>query len=227
MKAKDIMTSQVLTIGPDLPVREIAQLMLERRVSAVPVVDEKHSVIGIVSEGDLIRRPELETDKPASRWINFLLSNEERARDFVKTHGMKARDVMTAPVISVSADTSLAEVVKLLSRRRIKRVVVLEGTTLTGIVTRTDLLRALHAHEALPTENVPADDQSLREAVLKTIAGADWAASAIVNVQVSDGTVHLWGAINTEDQRRALRVAVEGVPGVRTIEDHLGVIRAG
>jgi len=227
MKARDVMTPNVVSVPIDMPVPEIAELLLERRISAVPVVDASEHVVGVISEGDLIRRPELGTDKPRSRWLRFFMSDEDRARDFMKTHGLHARDVMSQPVVSVSPEATLTDVVNLMTTRRIKRVMVLEHGKLAGVVTRSDLLRTLHAREAMPTEGVPRDDSSIRERILKTIDEQGWAASAIINVQVTDGTAYLWGVVDSDEQRKAILVAVEGVPGVRAIEDHLGKLLAG
>jgi CBS domain-containing protein len=227
MKARDVMTPNVVTVPVDAPVPEIATLLLERRISAVAVLERDGTVAGVVSEGDLIRRPELGTDKPRSRWLRILLSPDDEARDFVKTHGLRARDVMSGPALGVSPDASLAEIVELMRKERIKRVLVLDGGKLAGIVTRTDLLRALHAREALPTAVVPPDDRALRETILATIAAADWAAGAIVNVQVAGGQVELWGAVDSEEQRHAIHLAVERIPGVRGVTEHLTRTRAG
>jgi CBS domain-containing protein len=227
MKARDVMTPNVVSVPATMAVPEVAKLMLERRISAVPVVDASEHVVGVISEGDLIRRPELDTDKPRSRWLSFFMSDEDRARDFVKTHGLHAKDVMSQPVVSVSPEASLTDVVNLMTARRIKRVIVLEHGKLAGVVTRSDLLRTLHAREALPTEGVPQDDTGIREGILKTIDKQGWAASAIINVQVTNGTAYLWGVVDSEEQRKAILIAVEGVPGVRAIEDHLGKLLAG
>lgn len=227
MQARDVMTPNVVSVGLDAPVPEIAALMLERRISAVAVVDPAGRAVGVVSEGDLIRRPELETDKPRSRWLRFLLSSDDEARDFVKTHGLRAQDVMTRPAVGVPADALLADIVNLMARQRIKRVLVLDSGRLAGIVTRTDLLRALHAREALPTAAVPPDDRALRETILQTLAAENWGANAIVNVQVTNGQVELWGAVDSEEQRRAIHLAVERIPGVRGVTEHVGRTRAG
>jgi CBS domain-containing protein len=227
MKARDVMTPNVVSVPADLSVPEVAKLMLDRRISAVPVVDPSEHVVGVISEGDLIRRPELETDKPRSRWLRFFMSDEDRARDFVKTHGLRAQDVMSQPVVSVSPDATLTDIVNLMTSRRIKRVIVLEHGKLAGVVTRSDLLRTLHAREALPTEGIPSDDASVRNQILKTIDAEGWAASAIINVQVTNGTAYLWGVVDSDEQRKAILVAVEGIPGVRGVEDHLGKVLAG
>jgi CBS domain-containing protein len=227
MKASDVMTPGVVTVSPDTKVPEIAALLLERRISAVAVVERNGNVSGVVSESDLMRRPEIGTDGPRWRWLQILLSPEDRERDFVKTHGLKARDVMTKPAVSVAPDASLPDVVHLMGRRSIKRVLVLDNGRLVGIVTRTDLLRALHARKALTAPSVPPDDRALREAILRALSDSDWADRAIVNVQVAEGQVELWGAIESEAQREAIRVAVEGVPGVRGITEHYAQTRAG
>jgi CBS domain-containing protein len=227
MKARDVMTPGVITVSPDAKVPEIAGLLLDRKISAVAVVDSGGNAVGVVSESDLMRRPEIDTDRPRSRWLQLLLSPEDRERDFIKTHGLRAREIMTSPAVSVSPDASLADVVNLMGRRSIKRVLVLDGGKLAGIVTRTDLLRALHARKALGAPSVPADDRALREAILKALAATDWADRAIVNVQVSAGRVELWGQIESEEQRRAIRVAVEAIPGVRGITEHYAHTRAG
>jgi len=227
MKARDIMSSPVQTVPPDQLVPEIAALMIDKRISAVPVVDAKGSVLGVISESDLIRRPELGTDRTRSKWLEIFLSDDARAQDFVKTHGLHARDVMTAPAVSVPPDTALDEVVRLLERHRIKRLLVIERGALVGIVSRTDLLRALHVQGGLPATPTADDDATLRDKLQALLAREPWAASAVVNVLVSDGTVHLWGAVESESQRRAVHVAVEAVPGVRAIEDHLARALAG
>ena len=147
MKAADIMVKDVITVGPEALILDVATLMLERRISGVPVVDEAGRLVGVLSEGDLIRRPEIETDKIRRGWLGLFVSIEEKARDFVKSHARLAREVMTQPAISVAPETPLAEVVHLMERKRIKRLPVVAQGKLVGIVTRTDLLRALVARQ--------------------------------------------------------------------------------
>ncbi len=222
MKASDVMTPTVLTVAPETRVPEIAQMMLDRHVSGLAVVDAKGAVVGVVSEGDLIRRPEIETDKPRSRWLRFFLSDEDLARSYVKTHGMRAKDIMTQPAETVPPDADLAQVVRVLDAKHIKRVFVVEKGRLTGVITRADLLRALHAREELAAKAVPASDQEIRSLILKAIGEqGDWADGTVINVQVADGVAHLWGSIEYESQRKALLMLVENVPGVKSIEPHL------
>ena len=225
MKAADIMVKDVVTAGPEATVREVASLMLERRISGVPVVNDARHVLGVVSEGDLIRRPEIETDQVKAGWLRLFLSDEERARDFVKSHGRKAREVMTQPAISVAADAPLAEVVRLMERHRIKRLPVVEKGKLAGLVTRTDLLRAVVARQAAAP--VERSDEDLRQRIVLMLRGEDWASSAVVHVQVEGGVAQLWGTVESEDQREALLLAVRGVPGVKGLQPHLGRVLPG
>lgn len=225
MKAADIMVKDVVTTGPEASVQELATLMLERRISGLPVVDGSGRLLGIVSEGDLIRRPEIDTDRVKLGWLRLLLSDEARARDFVKSHGRKAREVMTQPAISVAADAPLAEVVRLMARHRIKRLPVVDKGRLVGLVTRTDLLRAVAARQAV----APADvkDEELRARIDVMLREEDWAASAVVYVQVEKGVAQLWGTVESQEQREALILAVRGVPGVKDVQPHLGRVLAG
>lgn len=223
MIARDVMTTRVVTVGPETPVREVAQLLLERRISAVPVVDADGRILGIVSEGDLIGRPEIGPPRRRSWWLALLGGAGEGAAEYVKAHGGHAKDVMTPGVVSITEDAPLGEVAQLLEERRIKRVPVVHQGKLVGIVSRADLLRAL----ASAKDRTPAggsSDQAIRERFLAVLDRESWAVLAHVNVTVTDGIVHLWGLADSEEQRRALLVAAEGIPGVRGVQDHLGTI---
>lgn len=220
MNASGIMTRDVISVGPETPVREIATMMLERRISGVPVVDAERRVLGIVSEGDLIRRPEIETDHAPTGWLSLFLSDEERSRDFVKSHGRVAREVMTKPATCVALETPLDEVVRLMERHRVKRLPVVDNGKLVGLVTRADLLRTLVSRR--PAAPVASSDQDVRERIDAMLRHEDWATSAFVNVQVEDGVAHLWGTVESASQREALILAVRGVPGVKDVQPHLG-----
>jgi CBS domain-containing protein len=206
-------------------VREVASLMLERRISGVPVVDSERRVLGIISEGDLIRRPEIGTYTSPTGWLTVFLSRDESARDFVKTHGLLAKEVMSRPAICVAPETPLADIVRLFDRHRVKRLPVVEHGRLAGLVTRADLLRALVARQAMPP--IASGDQEIRERIDAILRAEVWAPSAYINVQVSEGVVQLWGMVNSIAQRDALVLAVRGTPGVRDVQQHIGCTMVG
>jgi CBS domain-containing protein len=216
MRAQDVMTSPPITVTPETPVLEIAALLVDRRISAVPVVDASGRAIGIVSEGDLLRRCEIGTERQRSQWLELLLDRSMQAADFSKAYGLFARDVMTRDVISVSPDTDLGEIARILEQRRIKRVPVVQDGMPVGIVSRANLLRGLIA-----TASGGGGDLDLRTAIENRLRDEPWIDLSRLNIVVSDGVVHLWGIVRSEEQRRALKIAAESIPGVRAVEDHL------
>jgi CBS-domain-containing membrane protein len=223
MVARDVMSRQVLTVAPETSVSEVARLLLERRISAAPVVDAQGRLAGIVSEGDLMTRPETGATRRPSWWLS-LLGGREDAAHYVKAHGSRAADVMTREVVTVTEDTPLGEVARLLEERRIKRVPVVRRGKLVGIVSRADLLRGLASARPRPTKGAPASDRSIQEKLVKTLVRQEWAPLGQINVIVTNGVVHLWGLVESPDQRRALRVAAERIAGVRDVQDHLGEV---
>lgn len=225
MLARDVMTTRVITVGPETRVPEIARLLLTHRISAVPVVGGDGRLVGIVSEGDLMRRPETGAERPRSWWLTLMGGPEEAAREYVRTHGSHAADVMTRDVVTVDEDTPVGEIAALLEARGIKRVPVVRDGRVIGIVSRADLLRGLASRKPEPAPAVAAGDRAVRERILENLRAAGVATPAHVNVVVTDGVVHLWGLVDSEEERRACRVAAEGVPGVRAVEDHLGRVQ--
>ena len=221
MKARDIMSTRVVTVSPETSVRDIAALMIEKHISGLPVLDDKGSLVGMISEGDLLRRPEIGTEKHRRRWVSFFTGVDEQARDFSKSHALRAGDVMSMQVVHVSEETPLGDVVGLMEKHNIKRLPVLADGTLVGIVSRADMLRALAARQAEPMPPPPESDAAIRAAMNDVLKHEEWAFSAMVNVIVADGVVHLWGVIDSKEQRQALRVAAESIPGVTAVEEHL------
>jgi CBS-domain-containing membrane protein len=218
MKASDIMTSPVITVGLDTAVRHIAGLLFEHRISAVPVL-EKHKLVGIVSEADLLHRHEIGTDRSArGSWWLQLLSADRSIADYVKSHATRARDIMTRDVISVTADTAVAEIATLLEKRGVKRVPVLQDGRLAGIVSRSNLVQALAAKGRLLNAG-DSGDGAIRVRLSAELERKSWWPTAS-NVIVTDGVVHYFGMVDSEDQRQPARVAAENVPGVRRVEDH-------
>jgi CBS domain-containing protein len=220
MHASDVMTTDVVTVGPDASVAEVARLLVEHRISAVPVVDATGRLVGIVSEGDLIGRVETPTGRRAW-WLELLTDPTALARDYVKTHGRRVTDVMTHPVVTVEAEASLGEIAGLLERRGIKRVPVVRDGRVIGIVSRADLVRALAVRPVEPRPATVADDGAIREQVLAILRVQPWWNGTYRSIVVTDGVVHLWGLARSRAERDALRVAAEAVPGVRGVEDHL------
>ena len=221
MKARDIMSTKVVTVSPSTSVRDIAGLMVERHVSGLPVLNDNGTLVGMVSEGDLLRRPEIGTQKHRRRWVSFFSGVDSQAREFTKSHALRAGDVMTEQVIHVSGETPLGDVVGLMEKHNIKRLPVLSHGKLVGIVSRADLLRALAATRVEPMPPPAKSDATIRAAMIDVLKIEEWAMSAMVNVIVSEGVVHLWGVIDSDDQRQALRVAAENIPGVTAVEEHL------
>jgi len=220
----DVMTSEVVTIDADASVQAAAKLMAERGISALPVVDPGKRVIGMVSEGDLLHRAETGTERRRAWWLDMLASTNELAGDYVKSHGGKVKDVMTRDVVSVTEETLVADIAILLESKRIKRVPVLRDGRLVGIVSRANLVRALAMTIGETPSAGAADDRTIRERLLAELRTQRWAEVAPANVTVRDGVVHLWSSYLSEQERRALVVAAEGIPGVRRVEDHMRLV---
>jgi CBS domain-containing protein len=220
MKACDVMTRDVLTVTRGAPLREAIRLMLDHNISGVPVVGPDGRVEGILTEGDLLRRSEIATEKRHWPWLDFLLGPGRMASDYVKTHGRVCDELMSHDVISVVPDTPLAEIVALMERRRIKRVPVIENGALLGMVSRADLLAAIARVLDAPQAPAGSDDE-IRAQVLAELAKRDWAPRAGLTITVTDGIVELDGVILDEHERAALRVAAENAPGVKAVSDRL------
>lgn len=217
MRADEIMSVNVVTVSPDTHVREVARKLIERNVSAVPVVDADGRLLGIISEGDLMRRRESGTERHPSWWLRLLQNPGDVAAEYVKTHGTHARDVMTRNVVTVSENTPAAEIAELLEKHRIKRVPVVRDGKVIGIVSRANLLQGLIAQKPPARES----GTGLRTAVLKEIR--ETGVHSMIDVVVSDGVVHLWGVVETEGAKKALEVAAEGVDGVTSVVNHVCV----
>jgi CBS domain-containing protein len=221
MQVRHVMTTDVVTVKPDTRIREIAKTLLKRRISAVPVVDDEEKLVGIVSEGDLMRRTEIGTDERESWWLALLADPEDEALEYVRTHGSRARDVMTRSVITVGEDATLREVAAVLEHNRIKRVPVVRDGKLVGIVSRANLLQGILT--AKGDHTAPGDD-AIRATILKRLREDAGVRGGLLNVTVSDGIVHLWGGIRSQAEREAVHVVADNVRGVKGIEDHLTVL---
>jgi CBS domain-containing protein len=218
MQARDVMTKDVVTVGPETTVGEIAALLVTNRIGAVPVVSgEDHRLLGLVSQTDLVHRSETGTEKQRKWWLDVFADPNAKAREYVKSHGHKAQDVMTRMVVSVSESASLAEVADALDSHRIRQVPVVTGGRLVGMISRADLVRTL-AQASITAAAARPDSSALQKAVWDQIKAQPWLKASYVNLAVKDGVVELWGAVESDEQRRALKVLVEGVPGVTKVE---------
>jgi CBS domain-containing protein len=224
MLAKDVMTREVITITPDMPIVEVADLLLTRKISGVPVVDGEGRLIGIVSEADLIHRSEIGTEPHHTWWQNFFAGREQQASEFIKVHGVQARHVMTREVVSAREETPLSEVVDMFDRHRVDRVPIVRDRRLVGIVTRSDVLRPLAALKRRPAQ-VARSDAEIRAELEKILREAVWATvpsiTSSIDIEVENGIVRMTGTVGSETQREALRVAAQEIPGVKDVRDEL------
>lgn len=222
MHAIDVMTTNVITAREDTPVQEIAGLMLKHRISALPVVSADQRVIGIVSEGDLMRRAETETEARYAWWLAPLLSKQDRTGNFIKAHALRAGDLMTRNPITVTEDTSLRDIANLLEKKQIKRVPVTRDGKLVGIVSRSNLLQGLASRSAPEIGPSAADDRTIRATLTRTLSEQTGIDTAVINVIVENGVVQLWGLVDTAEEAKAAQVAAETTPGVKSVVNNLG-----
>lgn len=223
MKASEVMSRTVASVSPETSLSDAVALMVTRRISGLPVVGEGGAIVGILTEGDLLRRVEIGTEPKLAAWRAWFTDPGTAASSYVRTHGRKVGEIMTAPVISIGPETDLAEVVALMESRRIKRVPVIEQGRLVGIVSRGDLVRALDWMLPKPDSRIVADAE-LRRRILSSLAQQRWAPRFSIDVRVENGIVELRGFIIDERKREALRVLAENTPGVRGIVDRLARI---
>jgi CBS domain-containing protein len=219
MHAHQIMTRSVITVTPEATIVEAANIMLQKHVSGLPVVDAAGKLVGVVSEGDFIRRSEIGTQRKRGRWLRFILGSGKSASDFVHEHGRKVCEVMTESPLTITEDTALEEIVELMEKNNVKRLPVIRGDKVVGIVSRANLLQAV-ASLAREVPDPTADDDHIRNRVIDAMEKNDWCPFGL-SVIVKDGIVHLSGVITEERSRQAAVVAAETVQGVKQVHDHL------
>lgn len=219
MKARDVMVRNPITVGPDDSVGKAINLLAEHDISALPVVDGAGEVVGILSEADLVRREELATDRRRPWWLEALTPATTLAEEFAKAHGRKVHEVMSDHVVSASEDTPLAEIASLLERNRIKRVPVLRGGKLVGIVSRANLIQALATQRVAQEDGSVLSDRDIRDKIQDALATQKWTDFGSRNITVQDGVVHVWGLVGSPEEHKALLALIEGVGGVLGISD--------
>jgi CBS domain-containing protein len=219
MRAHQIMTRPVISVTPETTIVDAANTMLQKHVSGLPVVDAAGKLVGIISEGDFIRRSEIGTQRKRGRFLKFILGPGQEAIDFVREHGRKIAEIMTPEPVTIGEDTPLEEIVRLMEKNNVKRLPVTRGDKIVGIVSRSNLLQAV-ASIAREIPDPTADDDHIRNRVIDALAKNDWCPFGL-SVIVRDGIVHLSGVITEERSRQAAIVAAENVTGVNKVHDHL------
>jgi CBS domain-containing protein len=220
MKVSDIMTRKVVSVSPEASIVDAIQLMLKKHISGLPVIDQDGRLVGIVSEGDFLRRPETGTERKPSVWLNAFFGPSEFAEAYVRSHGSKVLEVMSANPITVDERMPLDQVVHLMETHHVKRLPVVRRGKVVGIVTRADLMLALASlHRSARAS--PLDDSVIRNGILSAIHEQNWTAGVSVDVTVHKGSVDLWGTISDVAQRDALKTLAAATPGVKEVADHL------
>ena len=219
MKAEDVMVRDVVTVGPDSDVTEAIKLFGEHDVSALPVINGDDSLVGLLSEADLLSRGDLGHQHPW--WIEALMPASTLAGEFAKAHGKKVSEVMSTDLITAEEDTPVSEIAALLERNRINRVpIVDEDGRLVGIVSRSNLIQALAS--AKPTFAAKKEtDRAIRLKLLDRLGEQKWTDFGSRNITVEDGVVHLWGLVGSESERKALTALAEEIPGVAKVSDEM------
>jgi CBS domain-containing protein len=221
MRARDVMVSPVITVKPYSSVRDVAHTLLKHHISAVPVVNDQGNLVGIVSEGDLLRRVEAGTERQRPWWLLLLTGNETLATEYIKSHARKVGDIMIRDVVTAAPDTRLDEIATLMEKNSFKRVPIVSKGQLVGIVTRANLIQAVASkHVELEIEGA---DAAIRDKLLAHLKAQGWAHTALLNVTVNNGVAELWGMTGSEAERKAIRVAAESTSGVAAVDDHLVV----
>jgi CBS domain-containing protein len=220
MKASDVMSTRVVSIAPDANVLEAIQLMLHNHISGLPVIDTSGALVGVVTEGDFLRRAETGTERRRPRWLEFLIGARRVADEYVQAHARKIEGVMTREPVTITEDASLDEVVRTMERWRIKRLPVVRGAQVVGIVSRANLLHALASLGAAAPPPAKTD-VAIRERLLAELDKQTWAPVGLIDVVVNNGVVGLWGMITEGTQGEALKVCAENIPGVKSVVSHL------
>jgi CBS domain-containing protein len=220
MKARDVMVSPVITVGDNDTVRDVAKLLIAKRISAVPVVNGAGKLVGIVTEADLMRRVEAGTEHSYSWWLSFFLGDRAIAADYVKSHAVKVTDIMTREVKTADPETPLHEVADLFEEHHIKSApIVSKAGDLVGIVSRANIIQAVAS--ARPKLEISLSDATIRERLMDQLKQQRWTHVHKLNVTVTNGVVDLWGFVQSESERQAISVTAEAIPGVAAINDHL------
>lgn len=226
MLASEVMTREVITIEPQTDVREIVDLMIHNRISGLPVVDGQGRVLGIVSEGDLMRRVENQTERRDSWWLAALFDARDDSGSYIKSHARRAEDLMTRDPVSVTEDTPLFRIAQLLEKHHVKRVPVVRDDKLVGIISRSNLLQGFSTTHTQSQRAGSADDAQIRRRIVDALEERFEISGNMSNAVVRDGEVDLWGIADSESQRKAAGILAEEIDGVKVVRNHLKVMKA-
>lgn len=218
MIAQDLMTSPAVTIRSDGTLLDALRLMVDRRISGLPVVDENGKLVGQITEGDLLRRSEIGSERHRPRWLEYVLGPGQLAADYVKSHSQSIGDLMTGNPISISEKTPVSEIAEVMLSAAVKRLPVLENGRVIGVVSRGDLLRSV-LRQMESTLGMRLGDEAIKDSVWREIRSQSWTDPEMLDISVRDGVVTLRGVIMNQKLRQALRVAAAGVPGVVQVVD--------
>jgi len=224
VRARDIMSTGLTVVAPKTGVDKIAMLMALKMISAVPVVDEGFHLLGLVSEGDLMIRGEPGTLPRTSWWLKWFGDSASLARDYAKTHGLTAEDVMVRHVVCVGPDAPVDQIADIMRRRGIKRVPVVEAGKLIGIVSRADIVQMVALRDAGSSSELRADND-IQDEVMKRLRAEPWVTGPPLSVIVRNGMVEISGLASSTDEQKALGVLIRGVPGVTAVSDHTRIVR--
>ena len=219
MRADSMMSRQVITIGVDAALIDAIKTMLKHGVSGLPVVDQAGKLVGILSKSDFLRRAEIRTERKRGRLLTFLAGPDKVAFDFKREHGRKVGEIMTPEPVTITEDTPVDEIARIMESRSVRRLPVLNGDKIVGIVTDSDFLPAI-ARLVLNEQSFAQDDENIRSAVVAAITSTPWTPCGL-NVSVRDATITLKGFSISENARQAAVVAAENVPGVKRVENRL------
>ncbi len=221
MRVKDVMTRKVAGISPQATIAEAVDLMVRMNVSGLPVIDATGTLVGMLSEGDLLRRPELGTQKAPANWLQSLFRPGHLAEVYTRTHGRKVEEIMTSDVITVDEGLRLEEAAALMEKHHVKRLPVIRDGQMTGIIARSDFVRALANFVRPSYEEAPVSDAKIKASIKAELKAETWAPVGMIDVEVKNAVVSLNGVISDESQRNAIRVIAENTEGVREVHDHL------
>ncbi|AFL52510.1 CBS domain-containing protein [Sinorhizobium fredii] len=216
MLAKDIMSKNVLSLSPEHSISHAARMMLENRISGLPVCDNSGKLVGILSEGDLLRRAELGSAAGRGQ-----VSDRPEPEAFIKGHSWRVGDVMTRDVVTVDEDVPLGRVAAIMAANEIKRIPVVRAGAMVGIISRSDILRTIT--EATP-DVVAVGDEAVRRAVLARLCSDLGLDRGSIDVTIENGNVSLWGQVESEAIREAARVAAETISGAGGVRNRLRIV---